>query len=261
MIINKAVCLYFSPTGNTHRAVAAFAFGTGLPREAIDLTTPRARASFSRAFARDELAVIGLPVYAGRLPPNMEPFFCALQGNGATAVAIVTYGNREYDDALLELQLKLEECGFKVRAAAAFIGEHSLSRKIATDRPDAADLRAALDFGKQTVTSIAGGAGGRPLVKGNHPFTAKGAAPLYRPVTAQNCLRCGLCVDNCPFGAISAEDCATINVDKCFYCFRCVKYCPVGAKQFTDEKFLAWLPGFEARLNARRREPELFLPA
>jgi uncharacterized Fe-S center protein len=77
----------------------------------------------------------------------------------------------------------------------------------------------------------------------------------------ENCNMCGLCVDTCPWGAIDKNDCKTINNATCLRCFRCIKICPACAKKVTDEKFLAWVPQFEARLNAKRKEPELFLPA
>jgi ferredoxin len=164
--------------------------------------------------------------------------------------------------------LRLEECGFIVKAGSAFIGEHTFSRNIAPGRPDTNDLAIARSYGKQTLRAIGENCPGTLTVKGNYPFVSKGFDTANRGslsayasiITVDTCLRCGLCAEICPWEAIDKDDFKIVNSAKCLRCLRCVKNCPVGAKQVTDEKFLALLPAFESRLNARRREPELFLP-
>jgi ferredoxin len=245
------------------------AAGTGVATEDVDLTTPKSRQAFRRSFNKDELAIVGLPVYAGRLPFNIEDFFSGMIGNGALAVALVLYGNREYNDALMELKLRLEERGFSVKAGGAFIGEHTFSKNIATGRPDENDLAVAAAFGKKVVASIAAASPGTLTLKGSYPFTWKGydpASPSAHPthfkiVTGESCTKCGLCAENCPWSAINFDDPKIINSAKCSRCLRCVKNCPSTAKYIADEKFLSFLPDFEKRLNAKRCEPELFLPS
>lgn len=149
----------------------------GMPFEDYDLTTPKARQAFNHLFGKDELAIIGLPVYAGRLPKNIENFFSSLVGNAASAVALVLYGNRDYNDALVELKLKLEECGFVVKAGAAFTGKHTFSKNIATGRPDKNDLTIAVEFGRKVATSIATDIQGILELKGNYPFVWRGYDP------------------------------------------------------------------------------------
>ena len=267
MEIKKVYALYFSPTGTTEKAVIAMASGAGLPWEKFDLTSRQVRRTFSHSFAKNELVVVGLPVYAGRLPKNLDDFFSGLKGNNTPAAALVMYGNREYDDALIELKLRLEEQGFRVVAGAAFIGEHTFSKNIATGRPDDNDLAIAAGFGRQTAVLVAGDASGTLTLKGNYPFVMKGYDPSHpgpHPTyfnigTSELCTGCGLCADNCPWGAIDVDNHKIINSAKCMRCLRCIKNCPASAKQIMDEKFLAFLPQFEMRLNAHRCEPELFL--
>jgi ferredoxin/flavodoxin len=265
--IKKIYGLYFSPTGTTQKAIKAFAAGTGIPFEEHDLTTPKARRTFNRSFGKNDLVIVGLPVYGGRLPRNLDDFFGGLKGDATPAVAVAMYGNREYDDALIELKIKLEERGFVVKAGAAFIGEHTFSKKIATGRPDSNDLRIAANFGSQVAASISTDIAGTLTLKGHFPFVMKGydpgnpgPHPTYFAVgTNENCTQCKLCVGNCPWGAIDEDNPAIINLTKCLRCLRCIKICPASAKQIMDEKFQAYLPQFEARLNAKRCEPELFL--
>jgi ferredoxin len=260
MRLKKTVAIYFSPTHTTEKSLKAFAAGTGLPYDMIDLTTPQQRSSFHRSFGPDELVVVGLPVYGGRLPKMLDDFFAGLHGQGGPAVAAVVYGNRDYDDSLLELKMKLEECGFKVVAAATFIGEHTFSSKIATGRPNADDLVTASEFGKKVIASINGAISGRLTLKGTFPFVAKGTGAGTPPTTSEDCILCGLCIENCHWGAIDSNDCKKIDAAKCMRCARCIKECPAGAKQFTEPGHLAFIPEFEKRLNVRRCEPELFLP-
>lgn len=262
MRLARTVALYFSPTHTTERALKAFVEGTGLPFETVDLTTPARRKSFRRKFEPDELLVAGFPVYGGLIPRGLDDFFAGLDGRGAPAVAAVVYGNRDYDDSLLELKMRLEQRGFNVGAAAVFIGEHTISSKIATGRPDAADLKTASEFGKRAAASIAAGVNGKLSLKGAYPFISKGTGPRPGPVTSDACIFCGLCIENCPWGAIDASDCKKVDPAKCMGCARCVKDCPEGAKSFVrDEAGLARVADFEKRLTAKRCEPELFLPA
>jgi ferredoxin len=259
--LQNVLALYFSPTHTTERAVKAFAEGTGLPFEAIDLTTPRQRRSFRRTVAQNELLVVGFPVYAGRVPAIPDDFIPGLEGRGGPAVPIVVYGNRDYDDSLLELKLRLEERNFSVRAAAVFIGEHTRSSKIATGRPDSGDLAVAREFGRKAAASLRKDEAGQMKLKGSSPFTSKGAAPNgITPTTSDECIYCGVCIDECPWGAIDSNDCRKTDGAKCMRCARCIRECPEGAKAFTDPAYLASIPDFEKRLTAVRREPELFLP-
>lgn len=77
MIINKAILVYFSPTGTSAKNARTFATGMGIPFEEFDLTGLKEWNNFMRLFAENELLVTGLPVYGGRLPGDIEPFFPA----------------------------------------------------------------------------------------------------------------------------------------------------------------------------------------
>jgi ferredoxin len=269
MVVKKAYAVYFSPTGTTEKAVIACAEGTGLLYEKIDLTLLKTRQAYKHYFSKNELIIVGMPVYGGRLPGNLDDFFSGLKGNDTPAVALVMYGNREYDDALIELKIRLEGCGFNVIAGAAFIGEHTMNKKIATGRPDKRDLEIAKDFGKKTLDAIEKSTPSKLTVKGNYPFIARGFNPAARGpllanvnvITIESCTHCGLCAENCPWGAIDMSDFEVINSSKCSLCARCIKNCPVNAKTTkSDEKTVAFMQAFEKRFSATHKEPELFLP-
>lgn len=264
MIPKSVSAVFFSPTGTTAKTVLAIAGGTEIPFEKTDLTLPESRRAFKRQFGEHDMIIAGLPVYAGRLPMYLDDFFTGLNGRSTPAIAVVVYGNREYNDALLELKMKLEERGFIVKSAAAFIGEHTVSPKIAAGRPDEGDLAVASEFGRKSIESIGSNSSGKLLVKGHYPFTWPGfdprqppAHPIPRLVTNDSCTQCKVCAQNCPWRAIDPEDSKNRDYFKCMFCYRCLKNCPSQAISVTGDQFLSFLAQFEDMLS-RRCEPELF---
>jgi hypothetical protein len=80
--------------------------------------------------------LVGAPVYAGRIPPAAAQRFLTLRGNDTPAIPVVVYGNRHYNDALLELADLLTSAGFVPVAGAAFIGEHPSPAQRRPSRPE-----------------------------------------------------------------------------------------------------------------------------
>ncbi|MBO5149062.1 MAG: ferredoxin, partial [Anaerotignum sp.] len=117
MEMKKVWAMYFSPTGGTEKAVKttaeALAAKLGLPLEVYDWTLPGVREK-EAVFGEGDIVVCGTPVIAGRVPNVLLPYLNEkVKGNGALAVPVVSFGNRNFDDALIELRNILEEDGFK----------------------------------------------------------------------------------------------------------------------------------------------------
>ena len=107
MVIKQVKLIYFSPTGTTRKVLESIAKGIGVEDvEHIDLTLPDGAQQTITCFS-DELAIIGAPVYGGRLPVDAISRFKQLKASKTFAVVIVVYGNREFEDALLELKILL----------------------------------------------------------------------------------------------------------------------------------------------------------
>ena len=108
--------MFFSGTGTTEKIVTATADGIARSSDRfcraqdIDFTPPGAREQVYR-FAPEDILVFGVPVIAGRVPNVLLPFLNTLEGGGAMAIPVVLYGNRDFDDALIELRNILEERG------------------------------------------------------------------------------------------------------------------------------------------------------
>jgi NAD(P)H-dependent FMN reductase len=121
----KLVC--FSPTGTTKAIIQGIARGiTQSTAALIDITKPNARKQQLQT-SESELLVVAVPVYMGRVPALLIEWLHTIKAHNTPAVCIVVYGNRVYDDALLELKDILVKCGCIPIACAAYIGEHSFS--------------------------------------------------------------------------------------------------------------------------------------
>jgi ferredoxin len=265
MSIHAVTAIAFSPTGTTKSVVsriaaaASAALGEDRAPADHDITLPSARRA-GASFRQGDLVVVGVPVYAGRVPTLLVDYLRTVRGGGAFAVAVVVYGNRHYDDALIELADLLEAQGFVVVAAAAFIGEHSYSRLVAPGRPDAADLALATELAVRVTRKLSGGGPfARVVPTGTRPYrelALKIDLGNARPVASAACQRCRACVEVCPLGAIDPDELSTVG--DCLRCNACVKGCPAGARSFSDASYRTvrrWLEGH----CAERRTPELFL--
>jgi ferredoxin len=264
MKIQNVRLVYFSPTHTTRKVLEAIGRGVGLgPVTATDLTPPQPPAW--PAFAADDLLVIGAPVYAGRLPATAVARFRGLRGNGGPAVVAAVYGNRAFEDALVELEDIVAKAGFRPLAGGAFIGEHSYHTEtipIAPGRPDAADIARVEAFGgelRKLLDGISGDDIVSPDLPGNRPYRERLAHPPTPPVTDDAvCTRCGECVTACPTAAIPSDDPTTTEGAKCITCAACIKVCPVNARAITHPEMLKriqWVAG----IARERREPETWL--
>lgn len=254
----KLTLICFSPTGTTRKVVMAIAEGTGLEYDMIDLTLPSSR-NQPLEFGSDDLVVIGVPVYAGRVPSLLYETLASIKAEGALTVPVVVYGNRHYDDSILELKDILETKGAICIAAAAFIGEHSYTRKVASGRPDSEDLEYAKSFGAELVRILKTEPDSHVQfdVPGKLPYKERKPSRPASPATSDTCIECGICAFSCPTGAIDMNDFRSADSSLCIKCCSCVKKCPVGAKSFTDEgiaEFSLWL---ETNCSEKKK-PELF---
>lgn len=243
--------LLFSPTGGTAAAADALLAGT-----VLDLTD-QDRDFSAVTLTADDVAVIAVPSYGGRVPLPAVERLGKVHGGGARAVLVCVYGNRAYEDTLAELSDVAEFAGFRVVAGVAALAEHSIARKYAAGRPDESDKAVLRDFQARIQAKLDAGDTAVPALPGHRPYKPLGVRSMV-PRTAKRCIECGRCAAACPVGAIDAADPRRTDADLCIGCMRCVKLCPVEARTI-DPDALAGLEARLAPLCTGRKENELFL--
>ncbi len=266
MEINRVRLVYFSPTGSTQKVLESIAKGIAVRDvEHINLTLPEEAKKTIPPFS-DELVVIGAPVYGGRVPVDAVSRFKQLKASKTLAIPVVVYGNRDFEDALLELKNLAVELGFHPVAGGAFVGEHSFSTKdipIADGRPDGLDVQLAENFGEKIRDKVAVLENPDALVdlkiSGRFPYMAGGARKMgISPVTTEDtCTLCGTCASVCPTAAISVDGGVATEVERCIRCCACVKNCPTGARVIEDNMIKKIANGL-SQYFSYPKEPRIF---
>ena len=141
----KINSIYFSPCGNVRKVIRAISEAAASFFECdinyFDITSLKSRSNVKiPELDGDSLNFVGFPVFAGRIPNKIMPYAREnIKGDGLF-FPFVAYGNRNYDDALLELSTIISENGGKILGAMAVPTEHSFSERLGQYRPDYEDI-------------------------------------------------------------------------------------------------------------------------
>ena len=222
----KTLLLYFSPTGGTKKVGETFCQEISDNMAIVDLC----RQNKVPTIPADALTVIATPVFGGRIPAIVTECLAKLDGTGRKTVTLVVYGNRAYEDALLELNDITKKCGFEIIASGAFVAQHSMNQDIAAGRPDDKDKKELMEFAEKVILKLNSDTKNKIKVPGNYPY--KVYTPLSTtPISLSACTLCQQCVSACPTHAITMEN-ETIITDseKCILCMACTANCPGNAR-------------------------------
>ncbi len=250
--------IYFSPTGGTKQYVQTIAERFDEKYAILDLSERDTRLR-EHTFSKDDLVVVGVPVYYGRVPQIEGSLLNHLHGEGTRAILVAVYGNRAFDDALLELSDLCAKQNFSPIAAFAGVAQHTFSDKIAAGRPNADDLLRAEQFAQSCKTVLGDDALSSPALPGNHTYRPYGSVP-FAPKGDKSCTGCHTCVKSCPTGAIDTATPRKTDMQKCIRCFACIKACPVGARKVTSPVFRIAVKKLEDNLVKLNCQCESFLP-
>lgn len=254
MNINRYVLAVFSPTGGTLKVARAICSGLDMEGCEIDLCAK----PVSGKIEENTLLIAAMPVYEGRIREVALQRLRQLRGQNGPAIAVAVYGNREYEDALLELSDTLVESGFVVPAAGAFIAEHSIIRSIGAGRPDAEDLKRAKEFGSQALAKITARDSMQTVtVPGDPDYRNKKRGTGVPPITNDGCNSCGICAAECPVGAIPM-DAPNTTTEACIGCMRCLSVCPQNAREIPGG-IRQWLTEYLQEKASEAKQPDMFL--
>lgn len=252
----KLYDIVFSPTGGTQKVATLLTNALEGEVSRIDLTDSK-QDFHTIQLTPDDVAVISVPSYGGRVPAVAVERLTALNGQGARAILICVYGNRAYEDTLVELEDAAKQAGFRVIAAVAAIAEHSIAHQFATGRPDEKDAQQLGLFAQQIQKKLLASDDSEPSIPGNRPYKKAGGAGMV-PKATKDCVKCGTCAKQCPVQAIQTDDPHKVDERVCISCMRCISVCPQNARKVNPIMLSAVGVALKKACSVRK-DCELFL--
>lgn len=186
-MIKKVVGLHFSPRGGTAKIIEQIVkeIAKDLNSESVEEVKGVCYdmlnyGESAPSFDEETIAIIGMPVNVGKIPLPAIKMLRNIEGNGAMTAAIVSYGGNSYGNALYELYSYIEEKGFVVIGAAAFVAKHS--KRENSERPDLQDHVAIREFSKSASGKLLrlSGSSIEGLRIKPAPLTLEGRMPVHK---------------------------------------------------------------------------------
>lgn len=252
----KLYNIVFSPTGGTKKVADYLTGALEGDITTVDLTDSKPDLN-AVSLTKEDVAVISVPSYGGRVPAVAVERLGMVHGNRARAALVCVYGNRAYEDTLVELEDAAKQAGFQVIAAVAAIAEHSIARQFAAGRPDAQDAAQLSAFAKQIQHKLSAADTSEPAIPGNRPYKKAGGVGMV-PKATKACSKCGVCAAECPVQAIDKNNPKNVDEKACISCMRCITVCPQGARK-VNPVMLSAASLMLKKVCSGRKECELFL--
>lgn len=182
----------------------------------------------------EDVCVFSVPCYGGRIPQTARERIQKIQGTKTPAVVCVTFGNRAFEDALLELADVVCANGFEVIGGCAVVTEHNIMHIYGKGRPDTLDKEQIRQFGMDIIQKLKGDKIEKPEFPGNQPYKEWHGITVPIFVDEDICTNCGSCAVRCPVQAIS-KDGRTVDKTVCISCMRCITICPKKCRSVAEE--------------------------
>ena len=233
--------IVFSPTGGTAR-VADILTKNWSDVEKIDLS--KAETDFSEyKFSSEDMVLVAMPSFGGLAPKTAIDRLLRISGNGAKCVVVAVYGNRAYEDTLVQMQDAAEKSDFRVIAGISAVAEHSIMHQYATGRPNQSDIAQLSSFADRIAEKS---------------LEEKISKLVLPPKCTSSCVSCGLCANVCPVQAIDRNNSKVTDSKKCISCMRCVSVCPQYARKVSSAMTSIAALAIK-RACSEKKENELFI--
>ena len=257
----KGYIILFSPTGGTEKVAHILSQEmktAGFLDETVKVDLCDRNFDFKSVDIKaEDFALIAVPSYGGRVPALAAERLALVKGNGARAVLVCVYGNRDFDDTLVELQDIAHFCGFMSVAGVSAVAQHSIAAQYGAGRPDDSDVQVLKEYAGRIIDKVRAAYGSDLQIIGDRPYK-KGMNMHLAPKAGSKCTECGLCADVCPAGAIDKDNIRNTDKQKCISCMRCVAVCPHKARSINGVIKLL-LPVALKKVCGERKENQLFI--
>ena len=232
--------LYFSATGNTQHCVEKFIHCFDAKNQAFSIETPE----LDNLLADETVIVFGHPTCFSNAPKIVKDFILSRAElfSGKKIFIIATMGLFSGDGAGCSARV-LRKCGAVVigglhlRMPDSIADVKLLKKSLEENRAFVKRADEKIDFAAQKLNE------GKPLQDGLSIFHhlaglfgqrlwyyGKSLSYKDKPdIDAKKCIRCGLCIKNCPMKNLEKGNENIIHQKRCTLCYRCVNNCPVQA--------------------------------
>lgn len=245
--------VYFSAKGTTQKCadyIAQIVNPDTVSQNLLNVISPN-----NLVLASNDVLLLSMPVYGGYIPHHCIDMVKQIKGKNTPAIILAVFGNRHFDNALIQMKDLVEVNGFNVIAAGAFLAEHSIFPTVAQGRPDIEDYEFMKHFAEKCRSILSSDSWLNkfltvPGMKDYDPSSFKGVP--FHPDGNDNCTNCNKCVNICPMGAICACNPKETNAKKCISCGACIKVCPVKARGYHSLAYKAAKLGFELKCKEKK---------
>jgi len=257
VVMMKVYNIFFSPTGGTKKVANELISVWKDDITEIDLIKSKDKI-YQADFSNEDIVFISVPSFGGRVPSIITNIFKSVSGNNAKAVLTAVYGNRAYEDTLIELKNILQKSGFLCVAAVAANAEHSIMHQYGKGRPDEQDIAELKEFSLKIKQALVNSTYSKSVyVPGNYPYRSYNGVPM-KPTAGKACTACGLCAAECPVEAIPSDFPSQTDKKKCISCMHCISICPIQARSLNALMVNAGALAMK-KAFAERKINELFL--
>lgn len=198
-----------------------------------------------------ELLILGGPIYAGNVPEKMIRWVLRnVPNKNIDCIVYSTSAGLKNANGVISLAKKLEKKGYNILSKDTYVMPRNFyfgSYEKNTDK-EIKDMVEEVDKKMDALIDKINEKSLTPLEKYTKGVLGKDLLAETFSVMARfmgknfsvddTCVKCGLCVKNCPENNIVFNDNKNIKfLNKCMLCTRCIHNCPKNAINYKGEKY------------------------
>ncbi|MBC2400178.1 ferredoxin/menaquinone-dependent protoporphyrinogen IX oxidase [Clostridium tetanomorphum] len=242
----KGILYYFSGTGNTKWIADKFKNAFNKNEIYIDLVNIENAEEIE--IKNYDFLIIGTSIYAGLQPKIVDSFIEKLPNGDFMKVMVYSTQAAKSASAVAILKKNLEKKGYKVYSQSMFQMSNNYYFAVGK-KTDKSTFKIIIDKAEQevneTVKDFIENRERRIHLNSLRVSIAKFVGKNFNKIlpkmsknltSTEECIKCGLCLRNCPKGNITFENGHAVFHSKCILCMRCIHICPINVIRYKGEK-------------------------